>query len=53
MVTRTTVGSTGDTMTWLMVIELPRKTGGDQVAPPSVDFTRPIPVPSKGSPRPR
>src|SRR3954463_15662739 len=37
----------------VMEVELPRYTGANQVSPPSVDFTRPMPVPSNGSPRPR
>ena len=43
----------GATMTSAMTVELPRYTGLNQVLPPSVDFTRPMPVPSNGSPRPR
>jgi hypothetical protein len=46
-------GLDGDTRIWLIVVESPRYTGVDHVAPLSVDFTNPMPVPSKGSPKPR
>src|SRR4051812_12911411 len=49
----TTFESDGSTITCSIFVSLPRKTGSDQVLPPSVDFTSPIPVPSNGSPRPR
>ena len=43
----------GATITFGISVEAPRKTGALQLVPPSVDFTRPMPVPSKGSPSPR
>src|SRR3954449_9099252 len=51
--TITTLLSAFDTAMSLMTVELPRKTGEDQCAPPSVDFSRPTPVASKASPSPR
>jgi hypothetical protein len=41
------------TTTCGMTVESPRNTGDDQLSPPSLDLTRPMPVPSNGSPRPR
>ena len=51
--TITTLLSVFDTAMSLMTVELPRKTGADQCAPPSVDLSRPTPVASKASPSPR
>src|SRR3982751_2971332 len=53
VVTRTTLVASGDTMICVVTVESPRKDGADHVAPPSDDLTRPMPVPSNGSPRPR
>src|SRR3954451_1122751 len=51
--TITTLLSAFDTAMSLITVEFPRKTGDDQCAPPSVDFSRPTPVASKASPSPR
>src|SRR3954453_9717584 len=42
-----------DTAMSLITVELPRKTGADQVAPASVDLSRPTPVASNASPSPK
>ena len=43
----------GLTCTSRMEVEVPNSIGVDQVVPPFVVFTKPMPVPSKASPRPR
>src|SRR5262245_44357560 len=53
VVARTTLLSPGATRIWVTAWESPRNTGRDQLLPPSVDFTTPMPVPSNGSPNPR
>jgi hypothetical protein len=53
VVASTNLLSPGATMICVVTCESSRKTGRDQLFPPFVDFTTPMPVPSNGSPRPR